>query len=236
MPKRRPNPNAEAQATVFREQLNQLIQEAGGIRALAKKCEITEGNIHHYLKGNGEPGMAVIAAIARGMNVSADRLLFGPDRPIIVASPGPGLEAQTMTQFEIIPELMRPRRRSSDGKADLSMGEGSAIAFHKEWISRKFDCEPRDLVYMYANDADMDPLIRVGEIMLINRTDALIQDGIYVLRMAEQITVKKLQFSGTNKAEVRAESREYRPWLINDPRMNTEAGLFGRVVWWGRSM
>ena len=112
---------------------------------------------------------------------------------------------------------------------------GSVVALHKDWITQNLKCEPGDLFYMQAADSDMEPLIRVGEIMIINRTDPLLGDGIYVLRMAEQVTVKRLQFVGAN-AHVRAEAEGYRSWAITNPRMNSEASIIGRVVWWSRRM
>ena len=183
--------------------------------------------------------MAVVAAIAKGMNVAADRLLFGPDRPGIVALPSSGFDETTVpnvANYQFIPELVRPGRKATDGEAKVSVGEGSVIALHKTWISQKLGCAPENLVHMFAAEADMEPLIRVGEIMLVDLgNNVLMLDGIYVLQVAERLTVKKLQFVGAVAAEVRAESEDYRPWIIKNPRAD-DVGVVGRVVWWGRSM
>lgn len=231
MPKRRHNPLAESQGEIFRNQLTQLVAKAGGIKALADKCGVVQGNLHHYLKGKGEPGRSVLVALSQGMNVSLDWLLLGEEQPVV---PDSGGASSALAGFHVLHQILRKPTRTSDGRASFDVVTGDAVAVGRTWAETHLGVNAEDLFYMVATDADMEPLIRVGEVMIIDKAHALLEDGIYILRMGEQITVKYLQFIGSEMAEVRAESKDYTKWTIKNPRMNTEVSIFGKVVCWLR--
>lgn len=149
----------------------------------------------------------------------------------IVASTQP-----TEDEYAFIPRALA--RPSGGGGSLMTSGETEgALAFRREWISRKTRTSPERLRVMMVVGESMSPTIGNGDIVLVDegaQGKELVEGRVYVIRKGEEIYVKrfrkgvgKLMFLGDNR------DMDYLDVTVND---GDEDGfkVIGRVLWAGK--
>jgi len=117
-----------------------------------------------------------------------------------------------------------------------------SLCFKKEWIHNELRANPNDLYLIYVSGESMEPTLRPGDIILVDRRDTTVRrDGIYVLTMDNTLLVKRLQSLPGGKVRVMSDNPAYAPFDMDKGLLDAEfqddaegAGVIGRVVWTGR--
>lgn len=74
-------PITQESVDTFGERLNQKIKEVyGTINEFSKASGITRQSIMLYIKNKRNPNITILAEMCKGLNVSADYLLFGEEK------------------------------------------------------------------------------------------------------------------------------------------------------------
>lgn len=115
--------------------------------------------------------------------------------------------------------------------AELAAGR---IAFGAESLRSLCAGSPDGLSVIRVKGDSMVPTLGDGDEILVDRNDAAgaLRDGIYVLRLDELLSVKRIScHPGGRGFEVRSDNPVYPAWVVDDP---ASIAVIGRVVWVGR--
>ena len=118
---------------------------------------------------------------------------------------------------------------------DASAGSGAlageeqaigAFRFSARWL-RGQGLDPAMLSAIAVAGDSMEPLLRDGDEILVDRTPRPLRDGIHVVRVGDTLLVKRVQAGVPGRIVLESENAAYRP--IELPPAEVE--IIGRVVW-----
>lgn len=205
--------------------LDKLAREAGSLSELAKKSGISNSALSRCFNG-GDPSVATATAICNVAEVSIDWFLTGKEHPSTVndsnstripffqaeASAGPGLiaaEDHDEKKSVLIPAGILP---ATGGSA------------------------PHSFCAIQAKGDSMTPTIPSGSLLVVNQSDCLLREGIYVVCRGESLLVKRTLPRENNMVRLKSDNPQYESEDIDlkDPSQNFQ--IFGRVIWVGHSI
>lgn len=118
---------------------------------------------------------------------------------------------------------------------DASAGPGAlgaaeipfdAFRFSRRWL-REQGLDPAMLSSIRVMGDSMDPLLRDGDEILVDRTPRALREGVHVLRMGEVLHVKRVQSGAPGTLRLISANEAYDPIEVG----LDEVDLVGRVVW-----
>jgi len=126
-----------------------------------------------------------------------------------------------------------------------SMGNGAVIhseqvvdhlAFREEWVRTELGANPKNLVLISAIGDSMEPTLRAGDLLLIDRSTAGVkQDAIYAFATNNELRVKRMQLRMDGSVVVKSDNPQYDPETLSAD-IASALHIVGRVVWSGRRM
>ena len=120
---------------------------------------------------------------------------------------------------------------------DASAGPGTvgaaeipfdAFRFSRRWL-REQGLEPGMLSSIRVMGNSMDPLLREGDEILVDRTPRGFREGVHVIRLGEALHVKLLQAVPPNRLRLVSKNPAYEPVEV----AMADIDVVGRVVWKG---
>lgn len=121
---------------------------------------------------------------------------------------------------------------------DLRYGLGASYAdgpvgverrpFSREWLRTITSTPPRNLFWAIGDGDSMEPTIRSGEVILIDRTEGrqYLDDGIWALTHGEIGMIKRLRRLPDGTIELHSDNHLVRPYAAQQDHLN----VIGRVV------
>ncbi|MDD5171217.1 MAG: S24 family peptidase [Syntrophales bacterium] len=223
----------------FPERLREVIGERS-IREFAEKCTLSDTVLRQYLNGKSEPTRPVIIAITQSAGVRLEWLATGE-----------GLKTSVELDSTVIPENALARLRSSDYvfiplyDVRAAAGAGATIeseaivdllVINRTWVRKQIGADPANLSFLYVEGDSMEPLLRPGEMILMDLSAANVPvDGIYVIRFDGHLMVKRIQREPGNVLTVSSVNPAYKPIKL-DFGDGRDLAVIGRVVWHGRNL
>lgn len=144
-------------------------------------------------------------------------------------------------------ELGAPEEKSLGARGDwvevprlsleASAGPGAAAAeeipfdafrFSRRWL-REHGLEPAQLSAIRVMGDSMDPLLRDGDEILVDRTPRPFREGVHVVRLGEALHVKLLQAVPPGHLRLISKNAAYEPVEV----AMSDVDVVGRVVWKG---
>ncbi|MGZ3267343.1 MAG: S24 family peptidase [Croceibacterium sp.] len=144
-------------------------------------------------------------------------------------------------------ELGAPEEKSSSARGDwvevprlsleASAGPGATAAeeipvdafrFSRRWL-RENGLEPAQLSAIRVMGDSMDPLLRDGDEILVDRTPRPFREGVHVIRLGEALHVKLLQAVPPGRLRLISKNQAYEPVEV----AMSDVDVVGRVVWKG---
>jgi len=126
-----------------------------------------------------------------------------------------------------------------------SMGNGSVIhseqivdhlAFRAEWVRTALGASPEHLVLISAIGDSMEPTLRAGDLLLIDRSVTGVKhDSIYAFAVGDELRVKRVQRLYDGTLIVKSDNLGYASETLT-PDQAATVNIVGRVVWTGRRM
>lgn len=109
------------------------------------------------------------------------------------------------------------------GSVDEEIG---ALRFSSAWLRREgFD--PGNLSAILVAGDSMEPLLRDGDEILVDRTARPLRDGVHVVRVGDTLMVKRVQAGVPGRIVLESQNPAYRPIELAPG----EVEIVGRVVW-----
>lgn len=103
-----------------------------------------------------------------------------------------------------------------------------AFRFSRRWL-REQGLEGAQLSAITVEGDSMEPLLRDGDEILVDRTPRPFRDGVHVVRMGDTLMVKRLASSGPGRLTLLSQNLAYPPVEV----AFDEISIIGRVVWKG---
>jgi len=202
--------------------LQMLADANGGITELAQKAKVAASSLSRCSKG-AEPALSTALAICSATGVSLDWLATG-DGPSSRSS-----DQYLIPFFDVEasagPGAFPPENQSPTGSLAIPAG---LLRLHKVMAA--------NLCAIQAKGDSMEPTLRNGSLLIVDRSDRQIRDGIFVISRGEVLLVKRVQPRENNTIRLKSDNQQYEPEDIslNDPTQNLR--FFGRVIWSGHAI
>ena len=193
-------------------------------KPLALRAGLNENAVNNILKRpNASPQLSTLAALAGALNMTVGELI-GERAPAgegfrmigaynITASAGPG--AVLVEAAESTPMYQ--------------------LAFRDQWLAQITNAGDEDLAVLFADGDSMEPTLRDGDTMLIDRTQINIRrPGIYVIGFEGTLNVKRVsvnELAGTIRI-----SSDNPAYAAYDATPDDQFQVAGRVIWIGRKV
>ena len=103
-----------------------------------------------------------------------------------------------------------------------------AFRFSRRWL-REQGLEPGQLSAIAVAGDSMEPLLRDGDEILVDRTPRPLRDGIHVVRLGDALMVKRVAQAGAGRISLLSQNLAYPPVEVT----LGEVEIVGRVVWKG---
>jgi len=103
-----------------------------------------------------------------------------------------------------------------------------AFRFSRRWL-REQGLDPAMLSSIRVMGDSMDPLLRDGDEILVDRTPRPFREGVHVVRLGEALHVKLLQAVPPGRLRLISSNPAYEPVEVS----MTDVDVVGRVVWKG---
>lgn len=219
--------------------LHGAIEAHGGVQRMAAQTGIPAANFYKWREGNTLPSVFALEAIATACGIDLATLI-GADAP--ARPPGSqkayGQPLEVIQQFDYVPRMdVRASAGVGHVNHDVSASaDAPMIAFPHDFLRRIGLVAGRVHAIVAIGDS-MEPTIRDGDLLLVDRTMAtIVDDGIYIMTLGDAVVVKRVQ-----------RRRDGTVWLISDNRERYEPEVVpaadvgalvveGRVRWFGRTI
>lgn len=132
-----------------------------------------------------------------------------------------------------VPRLRLGASAGAGAHADKEEREGQ-IVFETKWL-KKLASTPRALSIIQVSGDSMTPALGDGDDIMVDRGDGAdrLRDGIYVIRMDDQLMVKRIVLRPGHRLSVLSDNPAHQSWPDLDP---DTVSIVGRVVWAGRKI
>ena len=153
-----------------------------------------------------------------------ESLLGAPPRregPVIELVPVPVLDVEASAGHGALAEMER---------------KCSQIGFEEAWLRKLTPSKASSLSIIRVVGDSMEPTLHDGDEVLVDLGDSQLglRDGIYVLRMDETLSVKRIALEPKAKRiSVVSDNPAYPSWQGLERR---EVNVLGRVLWFGRKV
>jgi phage repressor protein C with HTH and peptisase S24 domain len=151
----------------------------------------------------------------------AERELGGQDLP--PAQPAPTSKGEWVS----VPRLAL---EAAAGAGALGTFEVpfDTLQFSRRWL-RDHDLEQASLSMIRVSGDSMEPVLREGDEILVDRTPGPWREGIHVIRIGDALLVKLLQALPPDRVRLVSHNPQYAPVEV----ARDEVDVVGRVVWKG---
>ncbi len=139
----------------------------------------------------------------------------------------PRLRDPAIVEWVIVPLL---NIGASAGSGALAQAEEpfDTFRFSRRWL-REQGLDGSDLSSIMVEGDSMEPLLRDGDEILVDRSRRALRDGIYVVRLGDTLLVKRVASQAGGKLALLSQNLAYPPVEV----AAEEVEIVGRVVWKG---
>lgn len=187
----------------------------------------SRSTLQQWEAGSTEPPISAIGQLATLYNVSPQYLIFGTDGDTPLPTP-----TTSDDEYCYIPYFKGVIASAGGGKfSDGVIGTDNFIVFHKDWISRT-NLVVKDLVALNTVGDSMFPTIPENTTVLIDKSKNIARDGrIYVIRIGEQLYVKRTQWLPTGLRLISDNKELYDPIDLTKAELeSSDVEIYGQVI------
>ena len=110
------------------------------------------------------------------------------------------------------------------------------MAFRKYWIRLHLRTDPKSLSIVKVTGDSMEGILFDGDNVLVDHSRNQPGNGLYVLRIGEELIVKRTQTLPGNHLLVSSANEAYQPFELNLADETSGVEIIGKVVWFGRQI
>jgi Predicted transcriptional regulator len=127
-------------------------------------------------------------------------------------------------------EKVKARPRAGTGGLETDSDHNGYYSFHTSFLARKKGNSKTMKIFEVAGDS-MTPTLDDGDMIMVNTTEKDVQTGrVYLLRIGEDLMVKRLETRPGGVMMIRSDNPDYDDIPVNLHEV-TDVEVFGRMVW-----
>jgi phage repressor protein C with HTH and peptisase S24 domain len=157
---------------------------------------------------------------------------FGVDEKVLGA---PARRTGPVVELALVPILDVEASAGHGALAEME-SKSSQFGFDEKWLGRLTSSKASNLSIIAVLGDSMEPTLHDGDEVMIDLADgqARLRDGIYVLRMDDMLSVKRIAIEPQGKrVSVLSDNPTFPSW----PGLEKRAlNIVGRVLWFGRAL
>lgn len=181
------------------------IQSKTGARCLQDAANIPQSTLSRYIRNQSVPPVDRVVAMATAGGVSAGWLAAGEDLPALQPSH---------------PEQPSPITEAACHRITFSTEHMAALSNQPEQLR----------TYAQSSDA-MHPTLQKDALTLIDTSQNSALEGIYLLEMMGQLSIRRLQPAPNGTLQVLSDNPAYQAHTLQPDELNN-INIRGRVVWY----
>lgn len=216
---------------------------------ISDKINMSYMGLSKIFAKNGFPKAETLLLIQEKTGCNLNWLLTGQGEPYLnAASPKPVRAEEQPAQAPITDTLGCPVELNDfvfipryDVKAAAGAGESIdnntpqfTMAFRSYWIKNYINTSPENLSVIEVTGDSMEGLLNERDTILVNHAKNQAGNGIYVLRIGNDLIVKRTQTLPNKRLLISSANEAYAPFELdlNDP--GSDVQIIGKVEWLGR--
>ncbi len=181
------------------------IQSKTGARCLQDAANIPQSTLSRYIRNQSVPPVDRVVAMAAAGGVSAGWLAAGEGEP-----------AEQTTTFT--------------GLTAITGEPCQKISFDPQYLSDLAGAPAQLKTYAQNSDA-MHPTLQTGTLTLIDIEQNRAMEGIYLLEMMGQLSIRRLQPTPSNTLLVLSDNPTYQTHTLHSDEFQN-IKIIGRVIWY----
>jgi len=211
--------------TFIQARLKEIAKEAGGNRALCHKSGISERTFANWLSGSSEPKIIGLSAIATAASVTIDWLVTGtPPKARL------GSHADT-SQNTIMIAWLDNQLANSELAISQRLKINDHFPFSKTFLENRLGQSNFDnLCVLEITGDSMLPTMGDGDLVLIDRDQNQMQDGLMAFIFKETICIKRI-VNILAGVEVISDNKSLYPAHRIQGEDMTNLEPIGRIIW-----
>ncbi len=129
--------------------------------------------------------------------------------------------------FEIVPKV-KARLSAGDGSFDVDQKISEYYSFQKIWLRKKGN--PKDMVLMDISGNSMEPELKDGDTVLVDRSkNEILAGAIYAVGVEDTVLIKRVE-KLPDKLVLISDNEKYSPIYITGDDIN-RVRVLGKVIW-----
>lgn len=208
--------------------IGEIADARGGNSALAKICDLKESTVRNWRSGVSEPDLSDALGIARAGGVTLDWLATGegPKHPTDFVS---SADHVFIPLYDV---------EAAAGQGAFVNGEPTeqSLAFRRDWLARRIGVAEKHLALLSVRGDSMEPTLHDGDVIMVNRADVQISEGIFVFLLDGWLMVKRLQARADGVWMVSENPKYGESQLPDFKDFDEPSRIIGRVIWLGRRL
>jgi phage repressor protein C with HTH and peptisase S24 domain len=201
---------------------------------MAKDLGVTERTLRDYEKERFGINYEFINKLIKKYNINCN-WLFKDEWPIF-------LEEEKETGIKKIPSEKKENLVYIP-KFDVKAAAGGGVyveaetleylvAFDQSTLRKIIGYISKSIYAITASGDSMLPFINDGDLLLVDHSKNMPQDGVYVLRVDDTLIVKRIQCLPNNRLKVMSDNPIYQPYEVDLKNDNVQ--IIGKVIWQGK--
>ena len=209
-------------------------------KELAKLLEISEPTMNHYETGKRVPNASLLGKMVALLKCDPGWLLTG-NRPASSPrtahdTPSQPTDSEAMAgQFIFVPQYDLKTAGTGDNIQSSQIVDH--LAFKKDWVLADLKIDPSRLMLVSAVGDSMEPTVRTGDLLLVDRSpESPLEDGIYLIQIEQGLSVKRLERRVDGSVTVRGDNPKASKEELLSKKELARLKNIGKVVWMGRKV
>jgi phage repressor protein C with HTH and peptisase S24 domain len=215
-----------ADGDTFAKRLRLLIGHETVTR-FTKRIGIPESSIRNYLAG-GNPTSDRLLLLTKATGVSLDWLMTGHGEMYLTDEPKPSTVVAGVAQGWVPLPLYDISAGAGGGAFASEEALEDVIAFREDWVRQYLRTTPAGLNMIHVRGESMEPTLRHGDIIFVDRKIEEPREGIHVIEMEGTLLVKRLVVLPGHRVRVSSDNPAYESFVV-DPK-EEEFRVIGKVV------
>ena len=225
----------------FKDRLAFLWKDEARQAKIAADIDMTIAGFSRIWNEGGLPKSETLKKIKQLKGCSIDWLLTGEGSPFPDSEAPKATATDTLGNPVDIDEFVFVPRydiQAAAGHGQLVGDEQPifAMAFRRYWIENYVTRDIKNLSVISVKGDSMEGVLNDGDTILINHGQTTPRDGLYVLRLNENLLVKRLQLIPGGIVNVISAKEAYPTFEIDLKNPTDDVAIIGRVEWFGRSI
>jgi len=218
----------------FGDRLKRAVKLAGGPEAISGKLKVAASTLYTYFKGGQSPTVRLAYDIQNESGVRPEWLFLGLPPEVEGGEAGDWETSSGAPPVKFLP-YYDITVSAGNGVEPLEGEPEKTFAFRLDWLRSRFsDLDALALVRVEGDS--MMPELRPKDLLMVDKSQNVARDGIFVVQIGTQLLVKRVQQIAATKVKLLSANPVYGPIDIDLTDKDNPFTIIAKAVWLGRNI